>query len=285
MNLNYLKCFQTLANLEHYGRASEELGIAQSSLSHAIASLEQELGIPLFEKKGRNSTLTHQGSQYLSYVDSALLLLEEGQRMIKKADNGSISVGFVSSVRPFLMNKIKSFKINSPYKNCRFMLYEETTDSLLEELKKGKLDFLLASSANNDACFISKPIIRQKLLVIQSSKKNVISEKKISVKELAKIPLVMHTQNSGVRKITDALFDIHHCRPIITGEASGDNVIVEMVSMGLGPAIVTESADIYREDIDIVELDDTENYRYIYLIIKKGRYMPPVLDAFIESIR
>lgn len=51
MNLNYLKYFQTLANLEHYGRASEELGIAQSSLSHAIASLEQELGIPLFEKR------------------------------------------------------------------------------------------------------------------------------------------------------------------------------------------------------------------------------------------
>lgn len=58
-----------------------------------------------------------------------------------------------------------------------------------------------------------------------------------------------------------------------------------MVSMGLGPAIVTESADIYREDIDIVELDDRENYRYIYLIIKKGRYMPPVLDAFIAGIK
>lgn len=58
MNLNQLYYFRALADWEHYTRAAEELHIAQPTLSKAIASLEQELGAYLFEKKGRNIALT-----------------------------------------------------------------------------------------------------------------------------------------------------------------------------------------------------------------------------------
>lgn len=51
MNLYHLRYFVTLAHLEHYTKAAEILAITQPSLSHAIASLEKELGVKLFEKK------------------------------------------------------------------------------------------------------------------------------------------------------------------------------------------------------------------------------------------
>ena len=60
MNLNQLIYFVTLARLEHVTRASEKLNIAQPSLSKAISGLEQELGVDLFEKQGRNVVLTQQ---------------------------------------------------------------------------------------------------------------------------------------------------------------------------------------------------------------------------------
>ena len=53
MNLYHLRYFATLAHLEHYTKAAEILSITQPSLSHAIASLEKELGVKLFEKEGR----------------------------------------------------------------------------------------------------------------------------------------------------------------------------------------------------------------------------------------
>ena len=54
MNLFYLRYFVTLAHVKHYTKAAEQLCITQPSLSHAIAQMEKELGVPLFEKNGRN---------------------------------------------------------------------------------------------------------------------------------------------------------------------------------------------------------------------------------------
>ena len=61
MNLNYLRYFRVLAKMEHYTKAAEELAITQPSLSHAMSTLEKELGTYLFEKDGRNIKLTKYG--------------------------------------------------------------------------------------------------------------------------------------------------------------------------------------------------------------------------------
>ena len=106
MNLNQLIYFATLAQLQHVTRASEKLNIAQPSLSKAIANLEQELGVDLFEKQGRNVVLTRQGKLYLDYVEKALESLEEGrsalQRMQTELDQ-RIDIGFVSSLQARMM--------------------------------------------------------------------------------------------------------------------------------------------------------------------------------------
>ena len=92
MNLNQLYYFRALA---------EELHIAQPTLSKAIASLEQELGAYLFEKKGRNIALTKQGRHYLEYVKAALSELERGNDYLRREQamaEGYIDLGMVTSV-------------------------------------------------------------------------------------------------------------------------------------------------------------------------------------------
>ena len=78
MNLYQLRYFVTLAETKHFGKAAERLCIAQPSLSHAIAQLEAELGVVLFERKNRSSTLTKEGMQFLSYVEKSLEILDNG---------------------------------------------------------------------------------------------------------------------------------------------------------------------------------------------------------------
>ena len=72
MNLFHLRYFVKLAHTKHYTRAAEELCITQPSLSHAINQLENELGLPLFERTGRNTELTRFGEQFLETAESAL---------------------------------------------------------------------------------------------------------------------------------------------------------------------------------------------------------------------
>ena len=76
MNLYHLRYFVTLAKLEHYTKAAEELCITQPSLSHAISLLEKELGVTLFQKEGRNIVLTKCGKIFLEKVKESLKILD-----------------------------------------------------------------------------------------------------------------------------------------------------------------------------------------------------------------
>ena len=78
MNLFHLRYFVKLAHTKHYTRAAEELCITQPSLSHAITQLENELGLPLFERSGRNTELTRFGREFLETAERALSTLDSG---------------------------------------------------------------------------------------------------------------------------------------------------------------------------------------------------------------
>ena len=68
MNITQLRYFKLLAELQHYSYTAETLGIAQSSLSRSITALEDELGVNLFEKQGRNIRLTKYGTVFYEYA-------------------------------------------------------------------------------------------------------------------------------------------------------------------------------------------------------------------------
>ena len=100
MNLFYLRYFVTLARVKHYTRAAEQLCITQPSLSHAISQLENELGVPLFEKSGRNTTLTRFGEEFLVCAEHTLSTLDAGVSSIRKSARGEglIRLGFLRTL-------------------------------------------------------------------------------------------------------------------------------------------------------------------------------------------
>lgn len=72
MNIEYLKYFAELAKIQHYGQAAKALNISQPGLSHAIKTLEEEYGVPLFLKEGRNVSLSPYGKELMTEVEEIL---------------------------------------------------------------------------------------------------------------------------------------------------------------------------------------------------------------------
>lgn len=72
MNIEYLKYFAELAKIQHYGKAAKALNISQPGLSHAIKTLEEEYGVLLFQKEGRNVNLSHYGKELMTDVADIL---------------------------------------------------------------------------------------------------------------------------------------------------------------------------------------------------------------------
>ena len=87
MNLQQLRYFHRIAALKNYTKASEELFVAQSSLSHSMAKLEKELGVPLFVKLGRNIEVTHYGEKFDRHVAVILQELELAQNEIQEVSD------------------------------------------------------------------------------------------------------------------------------------------------------------------------------------------------------
>ena len=96
MNLYHLRYFSTLAHIEHYTKAADILAITQPSLSYAISTLEEELGVKLFEKNGRNVTLTKYGKVFLNDVEEVLNRLDSSVNSLKLA--GKVNFNYVNPV-------------------------------------------------------------------------------------------------------------------------------------------------------------------------------------------
>lgn len=105
MNLQQLYYFQKIAELRNYTKASEALMISQSNLSHSMANLEEELGIPLFIKKGRNIDITDYGRAFLGHVSIIINELEKAKSEISSAlnpDSGQIRLAIAHTLDTIL---------------------------------------------------------------------------------------------------------------------------------------------------------------------------------------
>ena len=114
MNLQQLYYFRKLAEVQHYTEAAKALYITQPSLSDSIASLEHELSVSLFQKKGRGVQLTKYGQEFYEYVNQALGILEHGIAAVReKSDSvtGTIDIGCIPTLLgDFLPNALDLYR-------------------------------------------------------------------------------------------------------------------------------------------------------------------------------
>lgn len=161
MNLNTLYYFKVLAQLQHYSQAAELLYISQPSLSHAISALEKDLGVPLFQKKGRNVELTKYGKIFSSYITKGFDEIENGEKTIRKLsrnDSGMIDFAFLYILGAnFVPRLLSNFLKLETSKNISFSLKQNNSRVLSENLKKGNYDLALCTFVPNEEEILFTP--------------------------------------------------------------------------------------------------------------------------------
>ena len=155
MNLYHLRYFSTLAHIEHYTKAADILAITQPSLSYAISTLEEELGVKLFEKNGRNVPLPKYGKVFLKDVEEVLNRLDSSVNSLKLAGKGEgcIDVAFLRTLGiDFLPKIMRGFLAENPAKKIDFNLYcdKVLTSDILNGLKEKKYDLGFCSKLDNE---------------------------------------------------------------------------------------------------------------------------------------
>lgn len=288
MNLNYLRYFRVLAKMEHYTKAAEELAITQPSLSHAMSTLEKELGTYLFEKDGRNIKLTKYGKIYYEYVERALGELEEGEKRIKELigiGTGSVELGYIFTLGPEFVPKLVNGFINEEGNSkVKFTFGQGTTSCLLKDLKSEKYDIVFSSIAKDEEEIEFVPIMEEELVVIVDKDHDLASKSSVDLAEISEYPFIAFGNKSGIRHIIDGLFEAVDNKPNIICEVEENNAIAGLVEVKYGISIVPKITALKYFNVKILPISNPQHKRYIYMATLKNKYQSPTMKMFKKYV-
>jgi len=149
MNFKHLHYFWWVAKAGGVGRASEQLHLTPQTISGQIGLLEEDLGVPLFAKRGRNVELTDAGRLALGYAHNIFTLGSELEESLRNYPAGSrpvdFRVGIVDAVSKALAYRLiePAIRMKEP---VRIICRESKLDSLLAELAAHRLDLVIAGA-------------------------------------------------------------------------------------------------------------------------------------------
>ena len=287
MNLFYLRYFVTLAHIKHYTKAAEQLCISQPSLSHAIAQLEKELGIPLFEKNGRNTTLTRFGEEFLSCAEHTLSTLDEGITTLHRNARGEglIRIGMLRPLGiEYIPRLAAGFLKANPGQDIQFTFHTGVTQYLLDGLAARKYDLVFCSQPSEEHKFTAVPIQKQNLIMITPQSHPLSAKDSVDLVETIPYPQIFFEKSAGIRNVIDQMFARTGASPKIAYETEEDQVIAGLVAQGFGIAVAPYMDILQKLNVNILQIHSPNYERAFFMVHNDCVFIPPVVQKFRQFV-
>jgi DNA-binding transcriptional LysR family regulator len=247
IDLRLWRQFVAVAEELHFGRAARRLHMTQPPLTQAIALLERQLDVRVFERSKRRVELTPAGAALLPEVHELLsraARLASVARIAAAGESGHLRLAFVSTIGFTLLPAwVRAFR--ERYPAVQLELREATGDVQVEALARGELDggLLLHSPAMAPPGLERLAVDREPLLVALAENHPLARRERLELAELLAEPLVIFPRRIAP-SLHDAIFALYHAAghvPQLAQEAVQMQTIVNLVSAGLGIAWVPAS--------------------------------------------
>ena len=290
MNYQHLKYFREIARSKTFQQSADKLFITQPTLSRAISTLEEELGVKLFEKSGRTVQITPYGLKFLEYVNISLNAIEEGVEALRVMENrvdGNLVIasiyGYTYDYLPDIIHRFESF-----YPNIHFQLRQATTQDVLSQVQNGDVDFgfhCISSHMEKYQDLEYTPIQKEKIVVAVSKHHPFARKKSCSIKELISERIVSFDSTSGMLYKTREMFEQTGCtfQPGIF--VSDDQSILNIVHNSGAIAFVLQNITANYSNIATLEIeDDVDPTMTIYFANRKKNVHSATFNAFRDFL-
>ncbi|GCF95718.1 LysR family transcriptional regulator [Enterococcus florum] len=289
MNLRQLEYFLALAETEHMTKAAKQLQTSQPNISHAMSTLEQELGVSLFKKNGRNIFLTKNGRLFYSYVAPSLQEIYKGQKVLNSLANpvpGEIHFGFIYTVGSKLApGIIKRFKNQEVHQNVQFEFYQGNSKQIVEMLKEGIIDVGVCSKVKNDPEIQFSVFAKEELVVVVPDDHPLAEKDAVFLEETIKYPVIYYTKESGLRPHLDSIMNDLDIHPKIEYELDEDHSVLGFVESDFGIAFMPSIPSISSYGVKKLRILDRLPERYLYLATKRENLHTPIIRDFWDFCR
>ncbi len=208
MQYRHLYYFVKIVEAGSFSQAARTIHVAQPALSQQIAELEASLGMPLLQRSARGVRPTVAGEKLYEEASSILRQLDNLPGLIRSSTGeiqGTVSVGMPASLSTTLVGPfIETCRKAYPKVTLKFV--DGDSEFLREEVEKGRLDLALAYEDEFFPVVLRQPLFRQNHYLISSKLSAPTAGSIISLREVAKIPLVLPGPLNARRMVIDRTF-------------------------------------------------------------------------------
>ncbi|OMD44528.1 LysR family transcriptional regulator [Paenibacillus borealis] len=283
MELLQLQYFLVVARLEHVTEAARSLHVTQSSLSKTIQRLEEDLGVPLFDRIGRKLRLNEFGSQFLRRAERALFELEQGKqelRDLSSPEQGTLELAVTAAST--LPNILREFRKRRP--NVQFHVQMLTTYEMVKLLHRGEVDFCLSSPAIEEEDIECQIVFIDPILVAVPKGHRLADRNSISLIELSDEEFIGVKRGYGTRDLVDNVCRTVGFEPRYVYEGDEPARLSALVEAEIGIAFIPSTARNSREQIHYLQVENHDLAREIALLWHKSRYISPAALEFREVV-
>lgn len=287
IDLELYRVFFVVAKHKHMTKASEELHISQPAISQSIKKLEEQLGGTLFLRSNKGMELTEEGKMFYEYVKGALELINNAENeftSFKNLDKGEIKIGCSTTLTKLvLLDALKRFHPNYP--NININITNDLTSNLINDLKLGKLDFVIFNESNIKESNLNLQKIKE---LKQGFVYNPLfyKDEVKSFEDLNNYPLILQKEESNSIKLLDYIALNNNVKLIPKMEVVSQELITEFTNIGLGIGfVIIDLAKRNFNDLEELKLNKKIPNINVYLATNKSISLTFASKTFIKYIK
>lgn len=258
MELRHLRYFAALAESLNFTRAATKCHVTQSTLSHQIKQLEDELGTLLFDRIGKRVVITEAGDTLLSRIQPALEQIDSAINKIHETPNeltGQVRIGATHSFNTRLVPKcVASFL--ERYPSLKITVEELPQERIVERLQSGDIDLGIAYRPMENHNLWFEPLYNEELGLVVADWHPLASRKRVRMVELHNLRMTLLPAIYSTRLLLDECLRSAGARPQVVVELNTIGPMIELIRQTELAGIVAGSAIAGIPGVRLVPLED-----------------------------
>lgn len=291
MTLEQLRIFVAVAHVEHFTRASQRLKLSQSAVSAAIAALEAEHGVMLFDRARRHVELTSAGSVFLEDAEAILARVNMAVRRLHDLSElrlGHLAIAASQTVANYWLPSLLS-SYHERYPGITIDIWDGNSTQVESRVLRGQAEFGIIEQRPIDTNLCADILAPDRLVAVVGRQHRWFGRKDVDWPELAQTAWIMREEGSGTRALFEAALIEHGIDPdrldislvLKTGEA-----VRNAVAAGTAAAVVSTlvAAEAF-EASTLHALETISITRQFVLLTLAGGRLTKAAAAMIDHLR
>lgn len=279
-----LRVFNEVARHLSFVRASEVLHLTPPAVTMQVKELEAHVGMPLFQRQGRQVSLTTAGEYMLVYARRILATLkdaEDAAARLVHAEDGVLSLGMVSTAKYFMMQLLAEFKLR--HRGVQLHLATGNREQLVRLLENNEVDVAVMGRPPKELRTRAEPFAAHPHVFVANPEHPLAPVPRIHPEELRQQDFIVREAGSGTRAAMEQFFTEARVTPRMPIQVSSNETLKQAVMAGLGLGFVslhTVGAELEHGQIAVLDVVGAPVVRAWNLVHTQAKYLSPMAEAF-----